>query len=503
MTQMPSTHITSRRRREKVRAANAHRTLAAVRTPLADVIGSLRLLATMLVLAAAIAAGECALYSAAAGWFGFADAASPFSYDGFCLFPFVVVPLLIGMLFGPAQTVAVGFLAMAALWAATRFNPCTNVCALFATLVMARRAPHVRDTHDLAALLVHQLVLQTLACLAVLAVQRYFVLEEGSAIDGRYLVAQFAGLFLLTALSIPVTLGLFLPLAERLTGRISAYSLVAFANLENPLLQRLSREAPGTYGHSMVVADLASSAAEAVGADGLLARLGGYYHDIGKLSNPSFFMENQSALTNPHDALPPSISLMIIGSHVKDGLILARDEGLPAPITRMIERHHGTSSMQWFKLKADAAARAAGEAGSENDAFYRYGGPLPETAEETIVSLADSVEAASRSLSSNAPGDIARLVGRVVDGKLADGQLARSALSVIDLETVKRSLSLTLLHRLHGRKAYPPATTTPPAPAPQPVEPAAAPPAAPQPVEAAADSADAQKTACENASNMA
>lgn len=373
------------------------------------------------------------------------------SGQGLSLFTSVAATFVVSALYGAATAAAAGIMSSLVLWAALGFNPCALVASLAGTLVLAPLARRVRRSADLALYVFDAFLVQTALAMGVMALCNAInpALETCEA-------WQVAPLAVFSILGVPFAVFVALPIAQRLSGRTADCTLAPFANLENPLLQRLSREAPGTYGHSMLVADLAAAAAEAVGANPLLARLGGYYHDIGKLSSPRFFMENQTLLGNPHDALPPSISAMIVASHVKDGSILAREHGLPPPMARIIATHHGTSAMAWFRRKAAKLAEASGAPAAADEWPYRYAGPLPETKEESIVSIADSVEAASRSLPSPTRPDLARLVDGIVADRLADGQLARSDLTLRDLEAVKQTLVQTLVHRLHARAAYPP-----------------------------------------------
>lgn len=420
-----------------------------------QVFGAWRLCFPLVAIMFATAAGEAFLGNLALGWMGCDVSSSLFGERCFTLFPSIAVPAVVSMVFGARMAIAAGCTAALVDWFACGFAPWALICPFCGTLLAAVLAPSVRRAADFALLALRAFAAQTLLCLFALLVA---VLRSSAGFEylPQQLLAGFGVLLALDMLSLPVTLWMLLPIAERLSERTSRYTLATFANLEHPLLQRLSREAPGTYGHSMIVADIASAAAEAIGADSLLARIGGYFHDIGKLSNPRFFMENQTSLGNPHDALPPSMSVVIIASHVKDGTIIAEETHLPKPITRIIETHHGTSEMKWFLLKAETAAGKNGKDGGLADSgLFRYGGALPETREETIVSLADAIEAASRALTPTDAAALSRLVDGVVSARLADGQLARSRICLCELKTVKKSIVLTLVHRLHGRKAYP------------------------------------------------
>lgn len=442
--------IISQKRIEKVREKAQRQEGVSAPSAMPAALGSLPVFAGMSLLAAALGGIEFILYRI------FVPGLLPNAGATFNLFPFVIVPLLLGMLYGPVATVATGLFTTLFLWFVSGLDPCTLAVAATSTVVSALYAPHIKSFRNFWKLLSHQLLGQALVGVVVMCVQRCFL--SASHVTPQYVIAQLVFLAALSLLAGPLALYVFLPAAEKITGRISDFSMMPFANVGGSLLQRLSREAPGTYHHSLMVADLSQAAADAIGANGLLARIGGYYHDIGKLSKPEYFMENQTALGNPHDALPPSVSRMVIAAHVKEGAILARDAKLPAPVVRIIESHHGTTNMQWFKLKAEKnLPENAGRHGAESlSEFFRYPGPLPQTREETVVSIADSVEAASRSLKSPDGNAIASLVNGIVAAKYADGQFARSVLSLAELQEVSNSLITTLSHGRHVRKAYPP-----------------------------------------------
>ena len=252
-----------------------------------------------------------------------------------------------------------------------------------------------------------------------------------------------------------------LPFLEHLFAACSNVRLNAFADLSAPLLSRLALDAPGTFHHSMVVANLAAAAAEQIGANALLARVGAYYHDVGKLSHPDNYTENLGVgARNPHDALPPNMSAIILSSHVKDGEGFAVDANLPVPIRRIILEHHGNSLMLFFYNKAlQQAAAKASESGQEPERVdenqFRYPCPRPSSAEAAIVSLADSVEAASRSLANPTPSAIEKLVDSIVAAKAADGQLDASPLTYADVNEIRRVFASVLPTILHARGAYP------------------------------------------------
>jgi hypothetical protein len=242
-----------------------------------------------------------------------------------------------------------------------------------------------------------------------------------------------------------------LPFLESFFGITTSIKLLELSNPNQPLLRKLMIDAPGTYHHSIIVGNLAQAAAEAVGADPLLARVGANYHDIGKLKRPYFFIENQLTADNPHDKLNPSLSSLIITSHVKDGVEIAREYRLPLSIQDFIAQHHGTTLLSYFYKKA-------GENSGENrldEAGFRYDGPKPQTREVAIVMLADSVEAAVRSMSRPTPGKIEGLIRQIIKDKLADGQLDESDLTLKDLDRIAAAFSRVLTGIFHTRIEYP------------------------------------------------
>jgi putative nucleotidyltransferase with HDIG domain len=241
-----------------------------------------------------------------------------------------------------------------------------------------------------------------------------------------------------------------LPMFEQFSGITTHFRLLDLSHMNEPLLRRLTLEAPGTYQHSMMVANLAEQAARAIGADALLCRVGAYYHDIGKMKRPRFFIENQMGLENPHDKLAPSLSTRIIHSHVKDGIEMARAAKLPDVLIDFIAQHHGTSLVGYFYHQA--CARSA-EPVFEED--FRYPGPKPQTRETAVLMLCDGLEAAARTLSAPTPEKLSELVNKMVKHNLDDGQLDESGLSLRDIKIVKDTLSKALQGIYHARIEYP------------------------------------------------
>lgn len=251
-------------------------------------------------------------------------------------------------------------------------------------------------------------------------------------------------------LSSVLTIGI-LPFLETAFNITSAVKLLELSNPNQPLLRQLLVEAPGTYHHSILVGNLAEAAANAVKADALLARVGAYYHDIGKIKRPYFFIENQFAGENPHDKLTPSLSTLIITTHVKDGVEMAKENRLPQVIIDFIEQHHGTSLVSYFYSKAVEADRTE----SVSDTEYRYEGVKPKSKETAIVMLADSVEAGVRALQKPTPGRMEGLVRRIIKEKLEDGQLEESDLTFKELDAIAQAFLRILTGVFHTRIEYP------------------------------------------------
>ncbi len=240
-----------------------------------------------------------------------------------------------------------------------------------------------------------------------------------------------------------------LPFVRRLLISRADVRLVEAASPVHPLLKRLMTEAPGTYTHSLATASLAESAAEAIGADPLLARVGAYYHDVGKLKRPCYFFENLAQGVNPHDSQKPSLSALIITAHVSDGMELAEEYDLPAPVRDIIREHHGTSLIRYFYHKATT------EEPQVYEADFRYHGGRPTTREAALVMLADSAEAAVRALPSPTSEEVAQVVRAVVEDKVDDHQLELSGLTEADTARISEIFSRMLVGMLHARCEYP------------------------------------------------
>jgi putative nucleotidyltransferase with HDIG domain len=250
-----------------------------------------------------------------------------------------------------------------------------------------------------------------------------------------------------------------LPLAEWFTRVTTNQTLMELANPNQPLLKRLAFEAPGTYAHTISVANLAESVCNAIGANALLARVGVYYHDVGKVAKPQFFIENQPRGRNPHDKLKPSMSAAIVRSHVVEGLRLADEARLPAAVKAFITEHHGTQQISFFLDQAKAGDPEC----RVNAADFAYAGPRPQSRETAVVMLSDSVESATRALADPTPQRIRELVERIVTAKIAAGQLDESPLTLREIGIAKDVLAKGLLAMYHHRLDYPAAPAPSPA----------------------------------------
>lgn len=245
-----------------------------------------------------------------------------------------------------------------------------------------------------------------------------------------------------------------LPFIERTFGVLTDLSLLEVGDVAHPLLQELVRRAPGTYNHSINVASLAEAAAEAIGARGLLVRVGAYFHDVGKMLKPAYFVENQGK-ENRHESLVPAMSTLIIVAHVKEGVELARQYNLPQPIVDLIAEHHGTTLVEYFFRRAEERSQSDPNGEEVDEQTYRYPGPKPTTRESAVLMLSDAVESASRTLTEPTPSRIASLVHELAMKRLLDGQFDECGLTLEELGLIEQSLVKSLTAVYHGRVKYP------------------------------------------------
>lgn len=246
-----------------------------------------------------------------------------------------------------------------------------------------------------------------------------------------------------------------LPLVERAFDITTGMTLIELRDPKQPLLKELQQRAPGSYNHSLNVATIAEAAAAAIGADTLLTYAGALYHDIGKMNKPEYFVENQWGGVNKHDKLSPAMSLLVIVGHVKDGMEMAREYGLPKSLQQFIEGHHGTTLVEYFYHRAKKQAEVSDGGESPRELEYRYPGPRPRSKEVAILMIADAVESASRTLGEPTPSRIDQLVREIANKRLLDGQFDECDLTLSELHEIVESVSKSVASSYHGRVVYP------------------------------------------------
>lgn len=391
------------------------------------------------------------LYSLIALFFLVAVGLNYFVAQGIYIAPMMIVPILVLVFFdGRTAIFVTGVLSLI----------CAGVTAFALEFLFLQFCAACTVVYSLRELSRRSQLLRTSAAVAVAYIVPYVVLDllmNGSLEGFTWRMTAF--LAVNAALTSMAYILMFA--VERLFGFVSVVTLVELADINNPILMRLSNECPGTFQHSIAVSNLASDAAARIGADVQLVRAGALYHDIGKLANPAFFTENQHGV-NPHDALPPERSAAIVINHVRDGLQLADRAGLPEMIRRFIREHHGRGMAKYFYITYCKA-----HPDEEVDkAPFTYPGPNPQSRETSVLMMADSVEAASRSLDTHTREAIADLVNRIIDAQIADGLHNESTLSFRDVGIIKEAFIKRLMTIYHSRIAYPTApkpVSTPPA----------------------------------------
>lgn len=327
-----------------------------------------------------------------------------------------------------------------------------TLCALFAS-------HYVQPRESRSSTITRAAILTAFTNVIVLAVISY--------VYGLPIVAWTVGMIALGGFLGVILAAGVISVIERPLSLTTHLRLLELQNPNEPVLKRLLTEAPGSYQSSVMVANLADPAAAAVGADPVLTRTACMYHDIGKLKRSYFFVENQFGAENPHERLSPHLSALVLMSHVKDGMEMAQEIKLPSVVASVIPQHHGTMLVSFMYQRAQAEA-AEGEEIRERD--FRYPGPKPQTKENAIIMLADGVEAAARALQDPTPPKIEELVNRLVDSRIADGQLDESPLTFADITIIKRSFLNTLIGMFHQRLAYPDLGRPAPVAQPQPAQ---------------------------------
>ncbi|MFO1462487.1 MAG: HDIG domain-containing protein [bacterium] len=355
----------------------------------------------------------------------------------------------------------------------TRYILNSEISLVFAIVASALTGMFLEGDLDLS---IYYLISSIVAASAIAHVERRSAILRAGVMVGAVNAAVVLAIKLVTVVSITNVLNLpnifmnlglaFLggllaavfvmvlaPIAEMLFDYVTDIKLLELGNLNHPLLKEMIVKAPGTYHHSQLVAVLAEAAAAEIGANPLLARVGSYFHDVGKMRKPSYFIENQQGGENRHDKLAPSMSALIIASHVKDGLELAREYKLPRRISDFIPQHQGTKLITYFYNKANEQAQAAGTTVDEKD--YRYPGPRPQTREAGIILLADGVEAAVRSIPEKTPAKIQAMVQKIVNKNFTEAQLDECDMTLKDLHQIAESFVRVLVGIYHQRIEYP------------------------------------------------
>jgi len=363
------------------------------------------------------------------------------------LIPVAIGVILITVIFGYKLAVIINLVLALMVGLITGGNYSYVLVALLGGLVSIYAVSKLSQRSDLARAGFH--VSMTNAAIIVSTYLFYgnVSLDYDSLVNFSYSLIAGIGNGIFSSI---VAIGL-LPFIESIFGVTSGIKLLELSNPNHPLLKELLFKAPGTYYHSMMVSNLAESAAEAVNADALLARVGSYYHDVGKLKRPFFFSENQLTGENPHSRLSPNLSSLIIGAHPKDGLEMARKHRLPEVIQDIIEQHHGTSMISFFYQKA-VESNQNHEVSPDS---FRYYGPCPQTKEAAIIMLADAVEAGVRSLSNPNSNRVEAMAKRMVKEKLDDGQLDKSSLTLQEIDQITEAFNYILSGIYHSRIEYP------------------------------------------------
>ena len=363
------------------------------------------------------------------------------------LVPHALAIMLAGILLGGSAAIGLGFWTSFAT--AVLFDQSFTVFAL-GILITVTAASTARNVHRRSSLFRAGLWICLVKVLVVLVAG---ILKRPTlfALMGQVVAAILSGI-VATILAL-----LLIPVFEKLFKITTDITLLELSDMGHPLLQKMAMQAPGTYHHSLMVATLAQNAAEAIGANPLLVRVCAYYHDIGKMAKPEFFTENIQHKENPHDELSPHMSALVISSHVKEGLTLAKRHKLPQPVLDAIEQHHGNGLISFFyhKAKQQAGDGAANMADLINDSDFRYGGAPAVTPEMAILSLADASEAASRSIEKPTPQKISNLLDDIFAAKIRDGQMDYAKLTMAEIKVVKQSFIFSLSNMLHGRIPYP------------------------------------------------
>lgn len=370
--------------------------------------------------------------------------------------PVTIGPLLVALLLHPRVGLIVGVVLGLLCGYVNAFSLDVALTGVIGSCVMVGLVRQARTAHHVARAGFLVGVVQALFVLFLAILHSWNHQQTWLGMVSAFVSGIFAIVFGLGTL----------PFLESFFSRTSSIRLLELADVNHPLLRRMSLEAPGTYHHSMIVANLAADAAAAIGANALLTRAGAYFHDIGKILKADYFIENQAAFGNPHDQVAPSLSKLVITSHVKEGLAIGKSYKLDPMILNFIPEHHGTSQIEYFYQKALKIEEKEEELDKETitEESYRYPGPKPQSRETALVMLADSVEAASRTVEEPNHQRYKDLVYKIINKKLFDNQLDETPLTLRDLHVVADRFIATLVSINHSRIPYPESDKPPQAP---------------------------------------
>ena len=358
------------------------------------------------------------------------------------LIPFACAPMLLTLLINYKISIVISILNVITISIATSFDPQIIMVGVVSSVLGATLLRKMQQRNDLLYSTIYTSVVGAIITIStgilISSNLKDVVIKSGITFVGGILSGIFA-------------LGI-LPFLEGTFNEVTTLKLLELSNPNHPLLKKLLMEAPGTYHHSMLVANLAEMAAEEVGANSVIVRIGSYYHDVGKTEKPYFFGENQMGGENPHTHMMPNLSAKIIISHVKDGILLAKKYNIPKVIQDIIAEHHGTTLVKYFYYTMKNNSENPDDI-KEDD--YRYSGPIPSSKEAGIIMLADSVEAAVRSIKEPNEDKIKEMINNIVNDKLSCGQLNNCNLTIKDIEKIKKCFFTALNGIYHHRIEYP------------------------------------------------
>ncbi|AWI03325.1 HD family phosphohydrolase [Clostridium drakei] len=358
------------------------------------------------------------------------------------LIPLACIPMIFTLLVDYKVSLAISALNCVLISRAVEFNTEITILALVNVVIGAVILKKMQQRNDILYSSIYISIMNVILTFSV----GFLLSNNGVDVTQKALLACIGSI-----LSGILTIGL-LPFFESTFDVITTIKLLEISNPNHPLLKRLLMEAPGSYHHSILVGNLAEIAAEEVGGNPVLARVASYYHDVGKIKRPYFFKENQLGNDNPHDKITPNLSTLIITSHVKDGVELAKQYKIPKAVTDIIEQHHGTSLVKYFYVTMKNSSERPEDVKEED---FRYPGPVPETKEGAIIMLADAVEAAVRSINEPTKGKIEEMVNKIIKNRLNEGQLDNCNLTLKDINKIRKSFLKVLTGIYHQRIEYP------------------------------------------------